>query len=162
MNVVYIGLGSNLSGAMGEPKEQLERALKALASHSQIALMDVSSNYRTKAVGPGSQPDYINAVALIQTALEPLILLDHLQFIEHQHERERTIHWGARTLDLDILMYGALTIETPRLTVPHPRIKERAFVLAPLLDINSDLLLPNGQSVAKLLANCPEQGIFKL
>lgn len=113
MNVVYIGLGSNLSGAMGEPKEQLERALKALASHSQIALMDVSSNYKTKAVGPGSQPDYINAVALIQTALEPLILLDHLQFIEHQHERERTIHWGARTLDLDILMYGALTIETP-------------------------------------------------
>jgi 2-amino-4-hydroxy-6-hydroxymethyldihydropteridine diphosphokinase len=85
-----------------------------------------------------------------------------LQFIEQQHERERTIHWGARTLDLDILMYSTLTIETPRLTVPHPRIKERAFVLAPLLDLNPDLLLPNGQSVAKLLANCPEQGIFKL
>jgi 2-amino-4-hydroxy-6-hydroxymethyldihydropteridine diphosphokinase len=162
MNVVYIGLGSNLSGAMGEPKEQLEHALKALASHSQIALIDVSSNYKTKAIGPGSQPDYINAVALIQTALEPLTLLDHLQFIEQQHDRERTIHWGARTLDLDILMYGTLTIETPRLTVPHPRIKERAFVLAPLLDLNPNLLLPNGQSVAQLLANCPEQGIFKL
>ncbi len=124
--------------------------------------MDVSSNYKTKAIGPGSQPDYINAVALIQTTLEPLALLDHLQFIELKHERERTIHWGARTLDLDILMYGTLTIETPRLTVPHPRIKERAFVLAPLLDLNPDLLLPNGQSIAKLLANCPEQGIFKL
>ena len=158
MKVVYIGLGSNLSGAMGEPKEQLEHALKALASHSQIALIDVSSNYKTKAIGPGSQPDYINAVALIQTALEPLTLLDHLQFIEQQHDRERTIHWGARTLDLDILMYGTLT----RLTVPHPRIKERAFVLAPLLDLNPNLLLPNGQSVAQLLANCPEQGIFKL
>ena len=88
MKVVYIGLGSNLSGAMGEPKEQLEHALKALASHSQIALIDVSSNYKTKAIGPGSQPDYINAVALIQTALEPLTLLDHLQFIEQQHDRE--------------------------------------------------------------------------
>jgi len=162
MQPVYIGLGSNLSGRMGEPKKQLEQALEALSSHSQITLADLSSNYKTKAIGPGSQPDYINAVALIKTQLEPLTLLDYLQLIEQQHERERDIHWGARTLDLDILMYGNLTIDTPRLTIPHPRITERAFVLAPLLELNSDLSLPDGQSIAKALANCSEQGIFRL
>lgn len=162
MQMVYIGLGSNLSGTMGEPKEQLEQALKALENHSQITLVNVSSNYKTKAIGPGSQPDYINAAALIKTQLEPLALLDQLQLIEQKHERERSIHWGARTLDLDMLMYGTLTIEMPRLTIPHPRIRDRAFVLAPLLDLDPDLSLPEGQSIAKLLANCPEQGIFKL
>ncbi|MBT4164134.1 MAG: 2-amino-4-hydroxy-6-hydroxymethyldihydropteridine diphosphokinase [Porticoccaceae bacterium] len=162
MQMVYIGLGSNLSGTMGGPKEQLEQALKALENHSQITLVNVSSNYKTKAIGPGSQPDYINAAALIKTQLEPLALLDQLQLIEQKHERERSIHWGARTLDLDMLMYGTLTIEMPRLTIPHPRIRDRAFVLAPLLDLDPNLSLPEGQSIAKLLANCPEQGIFKL
>ena len=162
MQMVYIGLGSNLSGTMGEPKEQLEQALKALENHSQITLVNVSSNYKTKAIGPGSQPDYINAAALIKTQLEPLALLDQLQLIEQKHERERSIHWGARTLDLDMLMYGTLTIEMPRLTIPHPRIRDRAFVLAPLLDLDPNLSLPEGQSIAKLLANCPEQSIFKL
>lgn len=162
MQMVYIGLGSNLSGTMGEPKEQLEQALKALENHSQITLVNVSSNYKTKAIGPGSQPDYINAAALIKTQLEPLALLDQLQLIEQKHDRDRSIHWGARTLDLDMLMYGTLTIEMPRLTIPHPRIRDRAFVLAPLLDLDPNLSLPEGQSIAKLLANCPEQGIFKL
>jgi 2-amino-4-hydroxy-6-hydroxymethyldihydropteridine diphosphokinase len=162
MQPVYIGLGSNLAGVMGEPVEQLEQALETLAKHSQITLVNLSSNYKTKAIGPGAQPDYINAAALIETQLDPLDLLDQLQFIEQQHERERAVRWGARTLDLDILMYGNLTIDTPRLTIPHPRIADRAFVLAPLLDLNPDLSLPDGQSVAKLLANCPEQGIFRL
>ena len=162
MQPVYIGLGSNLAGAMGEPVEQLKQALETLATHSQITLVNLSSNYRTKAIGPGAQPDYINAAALIETQLDPLDLLDQLQFIEQQHDRERSIRWGARTLDLDMLMYGNLTINTPRLTIPHPRIADRAFVLAPLLDLNPDLSLPDGQSVAKLLANCPEQGIFRL
>ena len=162
MQPVYIGLGSNLAGAMGKPVEQLKQALETLATHSQITLVNLSSNYRTKAIGPGAQPDYINAAALIETQLDPLDLLDQLQFIEQQHDRERGIRWGARTLDLDMLMYGNLTINTPRLTIPHPRIADRAFVLAPLLDLNPDLLLPDGQSVAKLLANCPEQGIFRL
>ena len=162
MQPVYIGLGSNLAGAMGEPVEQLKQALETLATHSQITLVNLSSNYRTKAIGPGAQPDYINAAALIETQLDPLDLLDQLQFIEQQHDRERGIRWGARTLDLDMLMYGNLTINSPRLTIPHPRIADRAFVLAPLLDLNPDLSLPDGQSVAKLLANCPEQGIFRL
>ena len=162
MQPVYIGLGSNLAGAMGEPVEQLKQALETLATHSQITLVNLSSNYRTKAIGPGAQPDYINAAALIETQLDPLDLLDQLQFIEQQHDRERGIRWGARTLDLDMLIYGNLTINTPRLTIPHPRIADRAFVLAPLLDLNPDLSLPDGQSVAKLLANCPEQGIFRL
>ena len=162
MQPVYIGLGSNLAGTMGEPVEQLKQALETLVTHSQITLVNLSSNYRTKAIGPGAQPDYINAAALIETQLDPLDLLDQLQFIEQQHDRERGIRWGARTLDLDMLMYGNLTINTPRLTIPHPRIADRAFVLAPLLDLNPDLSLPDGQSVAKLLANCPEQGIFRL
>ena len=162
MQPVYIGLGSNLAGAMGEPVEQLKQALETLATHSKITLVNLSANYRTKAIGPGAQPDYINAAALIETQLDPLDLLDQLQFIEQQHDRERGIRWGARTLDLDMLMYGNLTINTPRLTIPHPRIADRAFVLAPLLDLNPDLSLPDGQSVAKLLANCPEQGIFRL
>ena len=162
MQPVYIGLGSNLGGVMGEPVEQLEQAIKALASHRQITLVSLSSNFKTKAIGPGTQPDYINAVALIETQLEPLALLDCLQFIEQQHERERAVRWGARTLDLDILMYGNLTMDTPRLTIPHPRIAERAFVLVPLLDLNPNLSLPDDQSIAKLLANCPEQGIFRL
>ena len=162
MQPVYIGLGSNLAGAMGEPVEQLKQALETLATHNQITLVNLSSNYRTKAIGPGAQPDYINAAALIETQLDPLDLLDQLQFIEQQHDRERGVRWGARTLDLDMLMYGNLTINTPRLTIPHPRIADRAFVLAPLLDLNPDLSLPDGQSVAKLLANCPEQGIFRL
>ena len=162
MQPVYIGLGSNLGGVMGEPVEQLEQAIKALASHRQITLVSLSSNFKTKAIGPGTQPDYINAVALIETQLEPLALLDCLQFIEQQHERELAVRWGARTLDLDILMYGNLTMDTPRLTIPHPRIAERAFVLVPLLDLNPNLSLPDDQSIAKLLANCPEQGIFRL
>ena len=162
MQPVYIGLGSNLAGAMGEPVEQLKQALETLATHNQITLVNLSSNYRTKAIGPGAQPDYINAAALIETQLDPLDLLDQLQFIEQQHDRERGVRWGARTLDLDMLMYGNLTINSPRLTIPHPRIADRAFVLAPLLDLNPDLSLPDGQSVAKLLANCPEQGIFRL
>ena len=94
-------------------------------------------------------------------------MLDALQAIEQQQNRVRSIHWGPRTLDLDILLYSnvvgdSLVIESERLTIPHPRMAERAFVLVPLADLNPQLALPSGETVAQLLANCSQQGIVKL
>ena len=157
----YIALGSN----MDSPHSQLDSALKALAQHPHIEITGVSSRYQTPPIGP-QQPDFINAAAQLSTDLSPLALLDALQAIEQQQNRVRSIHWGPRTLDLDILLYNnlvgdPLVIESERLTIPHPRIGERAFVLVPLMDLNPQLALPSGETVAQLLANCSQQGIVK-
>jgi 2-amino-4-hydroxy-6-hydroxymethyldihydropteridine diphosphokinase len=162
----YIALGSN----MDSPHSQLDSALKALAQHPHIEIIGVSSRYQTPPIGP-QQPDFINAAAQLSTDLSPLALLDALQAIEQQQNRVRSIHWGPRTLDLDILFYNnlvgdplvidSLVIESERLTIPHPRIGERAFVLVPLMDLNPQLALPSGETVAQLLANCSQQGIVK-
>ena len=158
---VYIALGSN----MDSPHQQLDSALEALAQHPNMQLIAVSNRYQTPPIGP-QQPDFINAAAQLSTDLSPLDLLDALQAIEQQQNRVRSIHWGPRTLDLDILFYNdligsSLVIESERLTIPHPRIGERAFVLVPLMDINPQLALPSGETVAQLLANCSQQGIVK-
>jgi len=163
---VYIALGSN----MDSPHQQLDSALEALAQHPNIQLIAVSNRYQTPPIGP-QQPDFINAAAQLSTDLSPLDLLDALQAIEQQQNRVRSIHWGPRTLDLDILFYNdlvggspvgdSLVIESERLTIPHPRIGERAFVLVPLMDLNPQLTLPSGETVAQLLANCSQQGIVK-
>ena len=153
---VYIALGSN----MDSPHQQLDSALEALAQHPNMQLVAVSNRYQTPPIGP-QQPDFINAAAQLSTDLSPLDLLDALQAIEQQQNRVRSIHWGPRTLDLDILFYNDLVIESERLTIPHPRIGERAFVLVPLMDINPQLALPSGETVAQLLANCSQQGIVK-
>ena len=162
MAEVYIGLGSNLEDYSGSPETQLDRAIESISQHPDINLMAVSPRYQTQAIGPGNQPDYINAVARLNTELLPLDLLDCLQQIEHQQGRVRTIRWGARTLDLDILLYNDQVIDSERLTVPHPRMHERAFVLAPLRDLDASIMLPNGESILSLLANCSDQGIVKL
>ncbi len=159
---VYIGLGSNLEDHGDPPQTQLDRAIESISQHPDIHLKAVSPRYQTKAIGPGNQPDYINAVARINTALSPLDLLDCLQQIEHQQGRVRTIRWGARTLDLDILLYNDLIIDSERLIVPHPRMHERAFVLAPLCDLNANILLPGGENIVALLAKCSDQGIVKI
>ena len=166
MAAVYIALGSN----MDSPQSQLDSALEALAQHPRIEVTGVSSRYQTPPVGP-QQPDFINAAAQLSTDLSPLALLDALQAIEQQQNRVRSIHWGPRTLDLDILLYNnlvgdplvidPLVIESERLTIPHPRMGERAFVLVPLMDLNPQLALPSGETVAQLLANCSQQGIVK-
>lgn len=156
MAEVYIGLGSNLDG----PHDQLDRALKSLSTSSDIELVAVSDRYQTPPIGP-SQPDYINAVAQLQTSLSPEALLDRFQSIEQQQDRVRTLRWGPRTLDLDILLYDNMHCDTERLTIPHPRMAERGFVLLPLADINRDLTLPGGKTVSQLLANCSLQGIVK-
>ena len=168
---VYIALGSN----MDSPHSQLDSALEALEQHPQMQLVAVSNRYQTPPIGP-QQPDFINAAAQLSTDLSPLDLLDALQSIEQQQNRVRSIHWGPRTLDLDILLYNnlvgdplvldslvidPLVIESERLTIPHPRIGERAFVLVPLADLNPQLALPSGETVAQLLANCSQQGIVK-
>jgi len=143
----YIGIGSNLE----QPLAQVKSACKVLAAHPHITLVDTSPWYQSKAVGPGSQPDYVNGAGLLNTALAPEELLDALQAIELAHGRERSVRWGARTLDLDILLIETLTQQTPRLTVPHPRMTERNFVLQPLLDLNPTLQLPDGRHIDHLL-----------
>ena len=156
MAEAYIALGSNMAG----PHDQLDRALESLSSIPDIQIVAVSDRYQTPAIGP-SQPDYINAAAQLQTSLSPESLLDTLQSIEQQQNRVRTVRWGPRTLDLDILLYDNIVQDTERLTIPHPRMAERAFVLLPLADINCQLALPGGKTVSQLLANCSVQGIVK-
>jgi len=151
----YIGLGSNLD----DPLAQVQRALERLAELPDTRLIGQSRLYRSAPVGPEGQPDYINAVACLETALSPEILLDHLQQLEHQQGRVRTLRWGPRTLDLDILLYDALVLQTPRLTLPHPEMINRSFVLYPLADLAPDLILPTGQSLQSLLDGCPSTGL---
>jgi 2-amino-4-hydroxy-6-hydroxymethyldihydropteridine diphosphokinase len=128
-----IGLGSNL----GDSRGLLNQAIELLAAQPQIQITQVASYYCTPPIGP-PQPDYLNSAVTIQTTLSPWALLDVLQGIEQQSGRERLVHWGARTLDLDLLIYGCWQIETPRLQVPHPLMLDRAFVLIPLAEIAGD------------------------
>jgi len=166
MTLAYIGLGSNLSDTVAgqelDSRAQLNLAIDSLSAHPHILVSKRSSFYQTPAIGPGEQPNYINAVAQLDSQLAPLDLLDLLQSIENQQGRVRTVRWGARTLDLDILLYDQLIENSERLTVPHPRMHERGFVLAPLSEIAPDLCLPNGENIQQLLANCSMQGIVKL
>jgi len=132
----YVALGSNL----GDSDKYIMDGLQALANHSDIDLLNTSLFYQSKPHGPQDQPDYINAAAEFETMLKPEALLDELQKIENENGRVRegVERWGARTLDLDLLFYGDETINTKRLTVPHPRICERAFVLYPLRDLMAE------------------------
>lgn len=149
----YIGIGSNLEG----PAAQVRRAAAALARLPGTRLRTLSPLYRNPAVGPGKQPDYVNAVAVIETRLAPHALLDALQSIEHAQGRERgPVRWQPRTIDLDVLLYGDRVIDDERLTVPHPRIRERAFVLRPLHDVERELEIPGLGSVERLLARVSE------
>lgn len=138
----FIGLGANL----GDAAATLERSLAALAVLPQSQLLARSALYRTAPVDAAG-PDYINAVAALRTRLSPEALLDQLQRVELAEGRERPYRNAPRTLDLDLLLYGELVINTPRLTVPHPRMYERAFVLRPLAD-----LAPERVSAAQLEA----------
>lgn len=155
----FIGLGSNLQ----DPAQQLQSALKALASTEGITQVTASPFYRSVAIGPGEQPDYVNAVAALNTKLTPIALLEALQAIEQSHGRVRgALRWTARTLDLDLLLFDDVVIESERLTVPHPQMANRNFVLRPLWDLAPDLILPDGRAIATLLAACGEAGITPL
>ena len=159
MKTVYIGLGSNLA----EPGEQLKQALLSLAQlpHSDLTL--VSAFYGSSPIGgPADQPNYTNACACIETRLSPETLLDQLQAIEQAHGRVRTVRWGPRTLDLDILLFGEYELTTERLTIPHQRLTERAFVLVPLLEIAPALTLPDGTPLAPFCDAVADQGLWQL
>src|SRR5690606_486764 len=151
----YIGLGSNLEN----PRAQVEQAFAELADLPHTRLIATSPLYHSIAVGPGNQPDYINAVAHITTILEPLALLDQLQALEYRHQRVRIEHWGPRTLDLDLLLYADAVIDLPRLQVPHPYLNQRSFVVYPLAAIAPDLVLPCGTSIASLIERIPPDGL---
>jgi 2-amino-4-hydroxy-6-hydroxymethyldihydropteridine diphosphokinase len=155
---VYLGLGSNLNS----PPRQIKVALKAIAKLPGTQLEGCAPWYQSIAIGPGCQPRYINTVVAIDTVLKPRALLQALQQIEKQQGRKRIVRWGPRTLDLDILLYARQTLHTQQLKIPHPRLGERNFVLYPLADIAPDLNLPDGTTLARLLANCSPEGIVRL
>jgi len=134
----------------------------ALAEIPDSQIVAVSPFYRTPPLGPQDQPDYLNAAVALDTDLAPETLLDHTQRIELQQGRERKAHrWGPRTLDLDIMLFGDRQIATPRLTVPHYDMKNRAFMLLPLVHIAPDVCFPDGVKVADILANLDPSGISR-
>lgn len=147
----YIGLGSNLES----PEVQIVSALVELKAIPSSRCLIHSSLYASPPMGPQNQPDYINAVVAIETHLEPHSLLQELQMIERMHQRQRKQRWGPRTLDLDLLLYGALTQDEVSLKIPHPGIALRAFVINPLLEIAPNLELPGLGGVRQLAAALP-------
>ncbi|GAA0496146.1 2-amino-4-hydroxy-6-hydroxymethyldihydropteridine diphosphokinase [Pigmentiphaga sp. GD03639] len=152
----WVGLGANL----GDPAATLRAALAALAAHPEVRQDALSRFYRTEPID-SSGPDYVNAVVRLRTTLPPLALLDLLQDIERRHGRERPYRNAPRTLDLDLLAYDGQRLDTPRLTLPHPRMHQRAFVLRPLSDIDPDMALPQGR-VEELLRACADQAVLPL
>ncbi|ANB61288.1 2-amino-4-hydroxy-6-hydroxymethyldihydropteridine diphosphokinase [Anoxybacteroides amylolyticum] len=153
-NYAYIALGSNI----GDRLRYLHEAVEKLATHEQISVIDTSSIYETDPVGYVPQGNFLNMVIHVQTSLSPFALLEATQTIEQELGRKREIRWGPRTLDLDILLYNHENIETERLTIPHPRMTERAFVLVPLFELNGDIYIPTVQRcVASLIDELPDK-----
>ena len=140
-----IALGSNI----GEPRENLDLAIALLREATEV--IKVSSYYMTKPVGYEDQPDFVNAVCIIESELPAIELLNMLHGIEKAMGRERTIKWGPRIIDLDIIQYGTLLSNSPELTLPHPRAHERKFVLEPWLEIEPEAVLLTHGKIADLL-----------
>jgi len=155
---VYIGLGSNLA----DPQSQLKKAIIAMEMIPSSSVAKTSPFYRSKAVGPEDQPDYINAVVELDTELSASVLLDYLQAIENEQGRERKIKWGARTLDLDILLFGDEIINDDRLQVPHVEMHKRGFVLLPLNKIAPECVIPGVGLVSDLLLKDNTDDLVKL
>lgn len=144
----YIGLGSNL----GSRQEHLSAAVRLLGDHPDIRVEAGSPVYETDPVGYLEQPAFLNMVVRVGTRLEPHALLAYLLHVEQELGRKREIRWGPRTIDMDILLYGDSVLDTPELTVPHPRMLERAFVLIPLQDVYHGDTLPGAASLTERLA----------
>jgi 2-amino-4-hydroxy-6-hydroxymethyldihydropteridine diphosphokinase len=159
MEKVFIGLGSNLD----DPLSQIKKAIEYLKKLNSLNVINISNFYSSPPMGPQDQPKYINAVVEVTTRLSAEQLLDELQKIENIQGRERKQHWGARTLDLDILLYGNDVINTERLIIPHKGISERDFVLSPLRDlVKDDFMIPKSGLLSELLAACSMTGVKRL
>ena len=158
MHIAFIALGSNLDN----PESKVRLGLAALAGLPQVQLVAASSLYRSAALGHADQPDFVNAVARLSTGLAPRDLLAALLAIERRCGRERSFRNAPRTLDLDLLLYDAQSIAEHGLAVPHPRMHERAFVLAPLVEIAPACVIPGMGPAADWLARCANQPIVRL
>ena len=158
MTLAYVGLGANL----GEPRLQVETALSELGSIPRTRVLKASSLYRSAPMGYANQPEYVNAVAQLDTDLDAPQLLAELQALEARHGRSRSFANAPRTLDLDLLLFGESTLATEDLAIPHPRMHERAFVLKPLLEIAPDAAVPGRGPARALLARCEGQSAERI
>ena len=154
----YVALGSNLE----DPVRQLRDGLEALGKLPDTSLVSSSSFYRSAPVGYAAQPDFVNAVAAIETGLAPRALLDALLEIERGHGRVREFPNAPRTLDLDIVAYGDRVVDEPGLAIPHPRMHERAFVVVPLAEIAPDVTIPGRGTVAALAARVDTASVARI
>ena len=150
-----LALGSN----EGDRLALLQGAVDALADPPELTVAAVSPVYETDPVGGPAQPDYLNSVLLVDTALDPRALLERCQAVEHAHGRRREVRWGARTLDVDVVVVGDLVVAEADLQVPHPRVHERAFVLAPWADVDPAGVVPGRGAVVDLLGAAGRSGV---
>jgi 2-amino-4-hydroxy-6-hydroxymethyldihydropteridine diphosphokinase len=154
----FVGLGSNLD----DPASQIERALAKIRDLPETEVFSVSSLYRSAPFGGVEQPDFLNAVAQLQSALDATELLRHLLRIEESHGRVRSERWGPRNIDLDLLVFGDVIIDSDQLKLPHPGIAERNFVLLPLQEIAPDLVISGLGKVADLAVDWNEPRISRI
>ena len=158
MTLAYVGLGANLE----QPRRQLEQALQELDRLPQTRLVRRSSFYRSTPLGFADQPEFVNAVAQLETGLEAQTLLAELQGLEARHGRVRSFANAPRPLDLDLLLFGEAVMDSPALTLPHPRMHERAFVLLPLLEIAPLASVPRRGPASRLLETCRDQQVQRM
>jgi 2-amino-4-hydroxy-6-hydroxymethyldihydropteridine diphosphokinase len=154
----YVGIGSNV----GEPRAQVLAALAKLGGMPRTRLVGQSSLYASAPLGYADQPQFVNAVAALDTELPAMRLLHELQALETAQGRRRSFKNAPRTLDLDILLYGDVVLQHPALTLPHPRMHERAFVLRPLVELAPQVVIPGIGAAAACLANCADQHIERI
>lgn len=158
MSLAYVALGANL----GDPVSSLKAAVEALKTLPRTRFIKASGFFRTAPVGLRNQPDFINAVAALETELSPAELLAELFAVEARFGRQRSVKNAPRTLDLDLLLHGEARSDDPDLTLPHPRMHQRAFVLAPLAEVAPEVSVPGHGRVVDLLAACRDQTIERL
>lgn len=161
MTQIYLGLGGNIANVLGDPVSHILAVYDAVQADERFCEAKLSSLYASKPFGVTDQPDFVNAVLSAKTCLAPLALLDFCQALENRAGRVRLRHWGERSLDVDILLYGDETIDSERLTVPHKGLFERNFVVIPLLELNADLCI-NGQRLADLPTANAWHGLKKM
>lgn len=158
MTLAYVGIGANLR----QPQEQVRRAMRELDGVPDTRVVARSGLYRSAPLGYADQPQFVNAVVAIETALSAEALLGELQRLEAAHGRERSFPNAPRTLDLDLLLYGEAVIDAPALAVPHPRMHQRAFVLKPLLEIAPRIEIPGIGRASACLRACAAQAVERL